>query len=146
MDLNLKINPGINSQIMDTYGIFDDKDTIYSSIEEVFIIQELLETLSTLSKEDNLKYNDTNNDTNNDKYNDKYNNIDKYNAQYNNNYINKIRSNQRKDIASIDKRMDFNKLNTWKLNYLADKEIEKRKDKEEDISKKKNILKRQIII
>ena len=54
MDLNLKINPGINSQIMDTYGIFDDKDTIYSSIEEVFIIQELLETLSILSKAGNL--------------------------------------------------------------------------------------------
>ena len=112
MDLNLKINQGINSQIMDTYGIFDNKDTIYSSIEEVFIIHELLETLSTISKEDNLKYNDTNNDKNNDKYNDKYNNIDKYNAQYNNNYINKKRSNKRKDITSIDKRMDFNKLNT----------------------------------
>ena len=88
-----------------------------------------------------MKYNDKNNNKNNDKYNDKYNNIDNYNAQYNNNYINKTRSNQRKDITSIDKRMDFNKLNTRKLNYLADKEIEKGKDKEEDISKKKEYFK-----
>ena len=34
--------------------IFDDKETIYSTIEEVSIIQELLEKLSTLSKAGNL--------------------------------------------------------------------------------------------
>ena len=83
----------------------------------------------------NWKYNDKNN-------NDKSYNIDKYKAQYNNNNnINKTRSNQRKDITSIDKRMDFSKLNTRKLNYIADKEIEKRKEKEEDTSKKKEYFK-----
>ena len=55
-----------------------------------------------------MKYNDKNNNKNNDKYNDKYNNIDNYNAQYNNNYINKTRSNQRKYITSIDKRINNN--------------------------------------
>ena len=34
--------------------IFDDKETIYSTIEEVSIIQELLEKLSDFSKEGNL--------------------------------------------------------------------------------------------
>ncbi len=68
------------------------------------------------------------------------NNTDKYSAQYNNNYINKAKINQRKD-ASIDKRMDFSKLNTQKLNYIGNKEIEKRKGKEEDTSKKKEYFK-----
>ena len=41
---------------MGAYGsiIFDDKEIIYSSIEEVSIIQELIEKLSTLSKAGNL--------------------------------------------------------------------------------------------
>ena len=34
--------------------IFDDKEIVYSSIEEVSVIQELIEKLSTLSKAGNL--------------------------------------------------------------------------------------------
>ena len=56
IDLNLKINPGINSKTMGAYAsiIFDDQEITYSSIEEVSVIQELLEKLSTLSKAGNL--------------------------------------------------------------------------------------------
>ena len=56
IDLDFKINPGLNSKIMGAYGsiIFDDKEIIYSSIEEVSVIQELIEKLSTLSKAGNL--------------------------------------------------------------------------------------------
>ena len=56
IDLNLTINPGINSKIMGAYAsiIFDNQEITYSSIEEVSVIQELLEKLSTLSKAGNL--------------------------------------------------------------------------------------------
>ena len=56
ISLDFKINPGINSQVMGAYGsiTFDNKEIIYSSIEEVSIIQEVIEKLSTLSKAGNL--------------------------------------------------------------------------------------------
>ena len=55
IDLNFKINAGINSQVMGAYSsiVFDDQEIIYSSFEEVSVIQELLEKLSTLSKAGN---------------------------------------------------------------------------------------------
>ena len=56
VNLDFKINPGLNSEVMGAYGyiIFDNKEIEYSSIEEVSIIQELIEKLSTLSKAGNL--------------------------------------------------------------------------------------------
>ena len=56
INLNLKINPGINSNILGAYGniIFDDKEILYSSIEEASVLQSLIEKLSTLSKAGNI--------------------------------------------------------------------------------------------
>ena len=55
VNLNLKINPGINSNLLGAYGniIFDNKEILYSSIEEVSTLQNLIEKLSTLSKAGN---------------------------------------------------------------------------------------------
>ena len=56
IDLDFKINTGINSEIMGAYGsiIFDDQEIVYSSIEEISIIQELIDKLETFSKAGNL--------------------------------------------------------------------------------------------
>ena len=56
IDLDFKINTGINSEIMGAYGsiIFDDQEIVYSSIEEISIIQELIDKLVTFSKAGNL--------------------------------------------------------------------------------------------
>ena len=56
VDLDFKINTGLNSEVMGAYAsiIFDDKEIVYSSIEEFSVIQELIEKLSTLSKAGNL--------------------------------------------------------------------------------------------
>ena len=56
INLNLKINPGINSNFTGAFGniIFDDKEILYSSIEEVSGLQSLIEKLSTLSKAGNI--------------------------------------------------------------------------------------------
>ena len=55
INLNLKINPGINSNFIGAYGniIFDDKEILYSSFEEVSALQNLIEKLSALSKAGN---------------------------------------------------------------------------------------------
>ena len=55
INLNLKINPGINSNFIGAYGniIFDDKEILYSTFEEVSALQNLIEKLSALSKAGN---------------------------------------------------------------------------------------------
>ena len=56
INLDFKINPGVNSKVMGAYGsiTFDDNEIVYSSTEEVSIIQELIEKLYTLSKAGNI--------------------------------------------------------------------------------------------
>ena len=55
INLNLKINSGVNSNLIGAYGniIFDDKEIIYSSFEEVSALQNLIEKLSILSRAGN---------------------------------------------------------------------------------------------
>ena len=56
INLDFKINPGINSPVMGTYGsvIFDDQEIKYSSIEIDSIFQGLIEKLSSISKAGNI--------------------------------------------------------------------------------------------
>ena len=56
IDLDFKINTGINSQIMGANGsiIFDNHEIVYSSIEEISILQELIDKLVSFSKAGNL--------------------------------------------------------------------------------------------
>ena len=65
-----------------------------------------------------------NNNVNNSKYNNKY-----------NNNVKNTKFNQRKDFTSIDKRFDFNKLNSQKINYISSKGNEKAKESDEDNQK-----------
>ena len=55
INLNFKINPGINSPKMGAYGsvIFDDHEIKYSSIEVDSVLQGLIEKLSSISKAGN---------------------------------------------------------------------------------------------
>ena len=56
INLDFKINAGLNSGIMGANSsiIFDTKEITYSSIEEISVVQELIDKLSTLSKGGNL--------------------------------------------------------------------------------------------
>ena len=56
INLNLKINPGINSNLIGAYGniIFDNKEILYSSFEEDSVLHNLIQKLSTLSKAGNI--------------------------------------------------------------------------------------------
>ena len=55
VNLNLKIDPGINSPVMGAYGsvLFDEQDLGFSSIEENSPINDLIDKLSSLSKAGN---------------------------------------------------------------------------------------------
>ena len=56
VNLNLKINSGLNSEIMGAYGsiIFDNQEIDYSSIEEISELKELIDKLTILSKAGNI--------------------------------------------------------------------------------------------
>lgn len=56
VNLNLNINPGLDSKIMGAYGsiIFDDHDFQYASIEVPSMVQDIIDKLSSLSKAGNL--------------------------------------------------------------------------------------------
>ena len=66
--------------------------------------------------------------------------IPTYNQNINNNIQNKLKSNNikntksnpRNDFTSVDKRLDFNKLNRQKINYISNKVNEKIKESDED--------------
>ena len=55
VDLDLKINSGINSPISGVYGsiIFDDQEIKYTSIEETSMLEDLIDKLSRISKTGN---------------------------------------------------------------------------------------------
>ena len=56
VNLDLKINSGLNSEIMGAYGsiIFDNQEIDYSSIEEISELKELIDKLTILSKAGNI--------------------------------------------------------------------------------------------
>ena len=56
INIDFKINPGINSSEMGAFGslIFDDQEIKYSSIEINSVIKELIEKLSSISKAGNI--------------------------------------------------------------------------------------------
>ena len=55
VNLDLKINSGVNSPISGAYGsiIFDDKEIKYSTIEEASMLEDLIDKLSSFSKAGN---------------------------------------------------------------------------------------------
>ena len=55
IDIDFKINPGLNSDKIGAYGILklDDQQMVYSSIEENSVIQDVIDKLSSLSKSGN---------------------------------------------------------------------------------------------